>query len=375
MFAWNQTRLMPPTWYGVGGSLVAFVEVRCISAGDDLNAPPPASAEAPLPPLGEPRWRLLHQMYREWPFFRALVGNLEMAIFKADLGVASRHAELVTDGALRERMWTEVTGEHARTLEAMARVTGRAALLADQPQLRETLRLRDPYIDPLSVLQAQMLSRYRALSPTAIRSGRRCWRQFSAASTGSRQACRIPADLGVAMESQEGTGMQSRAETIEGHDGHSFGSWLAVPDSGSGPGWSSSTRSLASPTDIKGVCERLAGLGYVALAPELYSRIEPTWYSTSAIPRTCSAPSGPCSASTFPSRRRRRPRGGFGAPPPRGGGARWPGRGHRLLPGGESPTWWPPPPIRDVGSSSTPSAIPGTVPGPPGDLPDPLPFR
>ncbi len=164
VFAWNQTRLMLPTWYGVGGSLVAFVEDRCISAGDDLNAPPPASADAPLPPVGELRWRLLHQMYREWPFFRALVGNLEMAIFKADLGVASRHAELVTDGALRERMWTEVTAEHARTLEAMARVTGRAALLADQPQLRETLRLRDPYIDPLSVLQAQMLSRYRALA-------------------------------------------------------------------------------------------------------------------------------------------------------------------------------------------------------------------
>ena len=164
VFAWNQTRLMLPTWYGVGGSLVAFAEDRCVDREDDLNAPPPGDPDTPIPAPGAARWRLLHEMYREWPFFRALIGNLEMALAKTDLGVASRYFELVSDPELRDRMWLEVTAEHARTLQAMVHVTGKETLLADQPQLRETLRLRDPYIDPLSVLQAQMLARYRALA-------------------------------------------------------------------------------------------------------------------------------------------------------------------------------------------------------------------
>jgi len=166
VFAWNQTRLMLPTWYGVGGSLHAFAEDRDVDADDDRNAPPPGEADAPLPPAGPARWKLLHEMYRQWPFFRALVGNLEMALAKTDLGVASRYFELVTEPRLRERMWAEATAEHARTLQAMVHVTGKHTLLADQPLLRETLRLRDPYIDPLSVLQAQMLARYRALDET-----------------------------------------------------------------------------------------------------------------------------------------------------------------------------------------------------------------
>ena len=102
-------------------------------------------------------------MYLRWPFFRALIGNLEMTLAKTDLGVASRYFELVSESDLRARMWAEVTAEHARTLQAMVHVTGKQTLLADQPLLQETLRLRDPYIDPLSVLQAQMLARYRAL--------------------------------------------------------------------------------------------------------------------------------------------------------------------------------------------------------------------
>jgi phosphoenolpyruvate carboxylase len=165
VFAWNQTRLMLPTWYGVGGSLVAFAEGQHVAAVDDCNAPPPSETEAPLPEPGAARWQMLHEMYLRWPFFRALIGNLEMTLAKTDLGVAGRYLELVSDPDLRARMWAEVTAEHARTLQAMVHVTGKQTLLADQPLLQETLRLRDPYIDPLSVLQAQMLARYRALDP------------------------------------------------------------------------------------------------------------------------------------------------------------------------------------------------------------------
>jgi phosphoenolpyruvate carboxylase len=86
-----------------------------------------------------------------------------MVLAKTDLGVAGGYLDLVTDAGLRQRMWDEVTAEHERTVSAVLKVTGKRRLLADQPQLRETLRLRDPYIAPLSVLQAQMLARYRQL--------------------------------------------------------------------------------------------------------------------------------------------------------------------------------------------------------------------
>jgi phosphoenolpyruvate carboxylase len=163
VFAWTQNRMMLPSWYGAGGSLQAFVDDCAVAAEHDHNAPPTAMTDAPLPAPGEPRWELLHEMYRRWPFFRALVGNLEMVLAKTDLGVAGRYLELVRDPALRARMWQEVTAEHERTVAAMLRITRKADLLADQPQLKETLRLRDPHIDPLSVLQAQMLARYRQL--------------------------------------------------------------------------------------------------------------------------------------------------------------------------------------------------------------------
>ncbi|HEX6537771.1 MAG TPA: phosphoenolpyruvate carboxylase [Candidatus Dormibacteraeota bacterium] len=167
VFAWTQTRLMLPSWFGVGGSLGAFVEDQDVLVDGDHNAPPAAANDALLPPPGQPRWDLLHEMYQRWPFFRALVGNLEMVLAKTDLGVAGRYLELVRDPALRSRMWDEVLAEHERTVAAILLVTRKQDLLVDQPQLKETLRLRDPHIDPLSVLQAQMLARYRDLPADA----------------------------------------------------------------------------------------------------------------------------------------------------------------------------------------------------------------
>ena len=105
-------------------------------------------------------------MYRDWPFFRSLIDNLEMVLVKCDLAVGRRYASLVKDARLRKRLWTEIEQEFDRTVAMVRRVTGKRQLLANQPQLRETLRLRDPYIDPLSVLQVQLLARYRGMSMT-----------------------------------------------------------------------------------------------------------------------------------------------------------------------------------------------------------------
>ena len=103
-------------------------------------------------------------MHKNWRFFRSLIDNLEMLLVKCDLNVGRRYASLVTDGELRERLWNEIVDEFERTVSVVRRITGNRQLLGNQPELRETLRLRDPYIDPLSVLQVQLLARYRGMS-------------------------------------------------------------------------------------------------------------------------------------------------------------------------------------------------------------------
>ena len=141
VFAWTQTRIMLPSWYGVGFALEGFAGRR-----------------------SGPRTEMLRAMYEDWPFFRSLIDNLEMVLVKCDLGVGRRYASLVKDARLRKKLWTEIEEEFDRTVTMVRRVTGKRELLANQPQLRETLRLRDPYIDPLSVLQVQLLARYRGMS-------------------------------------------------------------------------------------------------------------------------------------------------------------------------------------------------------------------
>lgn len=86
-----------------------------------------------------------------------------MVLVKCDMGVGARYASLVRNARLRIKMWTEIEEEFNRTVSMVKRVTRKRYLLANQPQLRETLHLRDPYIDPLSVLQVRLLARYRAM--------------------------------------------------------------------------------------------------------------------------------------------------------------------------------------------------------------------
>ncbi|HZB97001.1 MAG TPA: phosphoenolpyruvate carboxylase, partial [Candidatus Sulfotelmatobacter sp.] len=162
VFAWTQTRIMLPSWYPVGSSLEAFAAATALTApGDDTLQSGPGET---LPPPGAPRWMLLQLMYREWPHFRSLVSNLEMVLAKTDLNVGQRYLDLVSDLEVRQRLWAHILREHSRTVRAVLKVTGKRELLAGQRQLRETLRLRDPYIDPLSVLQAKLLRQYRQMS-------------------------------------------------------------------------------------------------------------------------------------------------------------------------------------------------------------------
>ncbi|MFO1319094.1 MAG: phosphoenolpyruvate carboxylase [Burkholderiales bacterium] len=139
VFSWSLARMMLPGWYGFGSAVQALVEARGPSA-----------------------MTLLREMYREWPFLRALLSNMDMVLGKSDLGIGSRYAELVADDGLRSRIFDRIRGEWQRTVDALLAITGQTELLEGNPALARSFRNRSPYIDPLNHLQVELLRRWRA---------------------------------------------------------------------------------------------------------------------------------------------------------------------------------------------------------------------
>ena len=137
VFGWTQSRLLVPAWFGVGTAFAAF-------------ARKPGGAE------------LLRAMMAEFPLFIDVVRNVEMALAKADLGIASLYASLVPDAALRERVFAMLQLEFERTREAVLTVTGQKELLESNPVLARSILLRNPYVDPMSLIQVDLLRRKRA---------------------------------------------------------------------------------------------------------------------------------------------------------------------------------------------------------------------
>ena len=137
VFSWSQCRLMLPGWYGVGSAIAAWRAGRA-------DAMP-----------------LLREMHLRWPFFASVLSNMAMVLSKTDLAVASRYAAMVPDAALRDAVFGRIAAEHARTLAALAEITGHDHPLADNPTLARSLRNRVPYLDPLNHLQIELLTRFR----------------------------------------------------------------------------------------------------------------------------------------------------------------------------------------------------------------------
>ncbi|HEY3119801.1 MAG TPA: phosphoenolpyruvate carboxylase, partial [Vicinamibacteria bacterium] len=138
VFSWTQSRHGLPGWYGLGGAYAAQVEAK-----------------------GEEARRRWAEMYREWPFFRSLIDNAQLSMGKADLAVARIYDELA-EPALCARIFPRIVEEWRRTREAVLTATGRSALLDISPVLRRSIRLRNPYVDPLSFVQVSLLARLRA---------------------------------------------------------------------------------------------------------------------------------------------------------------------------------------------------------------------
>ncbi|MGA8528599.1 MAG: phosphoenolpyruvate carboxylase, partial [Acidobacteriaceae bacterium] len=137
VFGWTQSRLLVPAWFGVG---TAFAEFAKKPGGESL----------------------LRDMMDEFPLFIDVVRNVEMALAKADLGIASLYASLVPDAALRERIFGVLTTEFERTRHAILAVTGQHDLLEANPVLARSIWLRNPYVDPMSLIQVDLLRRKRA---------------------------------------------------------------------------------------------------------------------------------------------------------------------------------------------------------------------
>lgn len=137
VFSWTQSRHLISAWYGVGSAL------------KDFEAQTPQGLE------------LLRKMYRRWPFFRTLLDNAEVSLAKTDLDIARQYASLVESSAVRKKVFGLIEAEYTRSVEAVLAINGHKTLLETQPVLAQSIRLRNPYVDPLNYLQIRFLALWR----------------------------------------------------------------------------------------------------------------------------------------------------------------------------------------------------------------------
>jgi phosphoenolpyruvate carboxylase len=135
VFGWMQSRHAVPAWFGVGHALEHFSEKNATNE------------------------QLLRQMARGFPIFSDLLRNVELGMAKADLGIAREYSALVKNSALRKRIFSMLEAEFLRTRQMILRITGQRELLARNRVLARSIRLRNPYVDPMSLIQVELLRR------------------------------------------------------------------------------------------------------------------------------------------------------------------------------------------------------------------------
>jgi phosphoenolpyruvate carboxylase len=135
VFSWSQCRVMLPGWYGFGAAVSRWLEE------------------------GHGRLEELRGMHRAWPFFRAMLSNLDMVLAKSDLGIGERYAELAANGS---GFFGRIRGEWHKAQAQLFAITGADAFLADNPTLARSIRNRFAYLDALNHLQIALLRRHRA---------------------------------------------------------------------------------------------------------------------------------------------------------------------------------------------------------------------
>ncbi|MBE3555788.1 MAG: phosphoenolpyruvate carboxylase [Firmicutes bacterium] len=133
VFAWTQARHLVPAWYGVGHAF-SWMMQQDSEAADQFA-----------------------QMYQRWPFFQVMINNLQMALSKADMVIARTYAQLAEPQVAAS--FAEIEAEYHRTLEVVLRITGENRLMDNDPTVRMSIALRNPYVDPMSFIQVALMRR------------------------------------------------------------------------------------------------------------------------------------------------------------------------------------------------------------------------
>ncbi len=135
IFGWAQARLTFPAWYGTGYAVQKWIEQH----SDET----------------------LKEMYENWPFFRALISNIQMALYKTDLKIGHSYAQLGKNKEVAEKIYNMIATEYKRTVDGSLEVSGNEYLMQDTPSLALSLSRRNPYLEPLNNIQIVLLKRYK----------------------------------------------------------------------------------------------------------------------------------------------------------------------------------------------------------------------
>jgi phosphoenolpyruvate carboxylase len=137
VFGWTQSRHLLPGWFGLGSALARFVEKR-----------------------PRERWSLLRTMAASWPFFGSTLSNIEMALAKADFQIARQYGTRLVPREHR-KIFERIEAEYSLSRQKLLELTRQRELLEKTPVLKRSIEVRNPYVDPMSYLQVELLSRYR----------------------------------------------------------------------------------------------------------------------------------------------------------------------------------------------------------------------
>ncbi len=136
VFSWTQNRQTISGWYGFGTAIKQAIEKKELSL------------------------KQLQQMYEQWPFFRTLLQNIEMVLFKTDMDIAQEYVSLSGEEGARE-IFALIREEYERSVRSLLDITGEKSLLDTNIPLKQTLSLREPYLDPIHFIQVELIRRYR----------------------------------------------------------------------------------------------------------------------------------------------------------------------------------------------------------------------
>ena len=146
VFSWTQSRYMLPAWYPIGTTFKRFI------ARDQ-----------------EAHSNLLKEMYQKWPFFENLLDNIQMTMAKADMNIAHLYSHLVPDEAIRDRIFDTMKREFELSREMILLITGQKNLLDNDPWLKRSIRLRNPFMDPINYIQVNLLKQLRETEVNAVK--------------------------------------------------------------------------------------------------------------------------------------------------------------------------------------------------------------